>query len=324
MKKLFLTLSVSFLTMLIISCGESAETISEKETANIEITEETATINGVNHFIRKMGKGEPMLVLHGGPGLFHDYLIPHFKKLAANYQVIFYDQRGCGKTDFPADTSTISMDNYIEDVEGIRKYLKLDKVILVGHSFGAILAVNYAKKYSSNISKLILVSPGPATSEYFDQSFNNMQSKRKDEDTKALIETMMSEEFSKRDPVAFKKTVLLGDKVNLIDQEKIEDLYAPMNFDTNNSQKMLLVNSIMEKTFFDYDLTEGIDAISTPTLVVIGDLDNVPFASAQLIVESIKGARLEVIKKSCHYPFYETPKKFNKVIDNFLNPEYQY
>ncbi|MCO6500310.1 MAG: alpha/beta fold hydrolase [Vicingus serpentipes] len=322
MKKLFFILLISCSTILLYNCGDSSQNSTEE--AVIEITEETANINGVDHFIQKMGSGEPLLVLHGGPGLFHDYLVPHFKKLAADYQVIFYDQRGCGKTAFPTDTATISMSNYVEDVEGIRKHLKLEKVILLGHSFGAILAVNYAKKYSPNISKLILVSPGPATSQFYDQAFNNMQSKRKSEDTKALIEAMMSDGFSKRESATFKKTILLGDKVNLANQEKIEELYAPMNFDNNNAQNMLLVNSIMEKNFFDYDLTEGIETVTPPTMVIIGDLDNVPFASAQLIVENIKGAKLEVIKKTCHYPFYEDPKEFNRIVTDFLNPEYQY
>jgi len=310
-------------SILLYNCNNSSQK-NEEETDNIEITEEIANINGVDHFIQKMGTGDPLLVLHGGPGLFHDYLVPYFKELAKEYQVIFYDQRGCGKTAFPVDTSTINISNYVEDVEGIRKHLKLGKIILLGHSFGSILAVDYAKKYTNHISKLILVSPAPATSEFFDITFNNMQSKRKEEDTKALIEAMMSDGFSKRDPEVFKKTVLLQDKVNLVDQEKIGELYDSMIFDKKNAQNMLLVSSIMEKNFFNYNLTEGIETINTPTLVVIGDLDNVPFASTQLIVENIKGAKLEVIKKSCHYPFYETPKEFNSIINDFLNPEYQY
>jgi proline iminopeptidase len=326
MKKLFFNILIISSILLIYSCGNSSETSSDGGDENrqeipVEITDETVNINGVDHFIKKMGKGEPIIVLHGGPGLFHDYLVPHFKKLAADYQIIFYDQRGCGKTPFPSDTSSIKLESYIDDLEGIRKHLKIEKLNLLGHSWGGILAVSYGKKYPNNLSKIILVSPGPATSEYFDETFNNMQAKRSDEDTKALIQSMMSKEFEKRDPKIFKRTVELNDKVNLVDQESVDELYEPITFNKENANNLLLVSSMMEKNFFDYDLTDGIDVIKCPTLVIIGDLDNVPFSSAQLITESIEKAQLEVIKKCCHYPFFESPKEFNKIVRGFLKAE---
>ena len=79
----------------------------------------------------------------------------------------------------------------------------------------------------------------------------------------------------------------------------------------------------MEKNFFDYDLTTGAEVIKCPTLILIGDLDNVPFLSAQTLSESIDNSRLEVIKNACHYPFFETPKEFNAIVFDFFSPEYQ-
>ena len=326
MKNIFNSLLIISFTLVLYSCGgtstteNSSEDISEK---TLKTTEETININGVDHYIKKIGEGDPLLVLHGGPGLFHDYLIPHFEKLASKYQVIFYDQRGCGRTLFPSDTSSITLSAYIEDLEAIRNHLEIEKLSLIGHSWGGILAVSYGKKYPNNLEKLMLISPGPATSAYYDETFNNMQGKRTDEDTKGLIQAMMSKEFEDRDPTIFKKTVLLNDKVNLAKQETVEQLYSPVTFTKETANNLLLVSSMMEKNFFDYDLTIGIDAIKCPTIVIIGDLDNVPFLSAQMLTESLDNARLEVIKSACHYPFFETPKEFNKIMFDFLDPEYQ-
>ena len=205
MKKVFFSLFLFSSVFVLTNCGntENNEEVKNEE-INIEKTQETIDINGVQHFIEKMGEGEPLLVLHGGPGLFHDYLVPHFESLAADYQIIFYDQRGCGRTDFPKDTSTINIENYIEDLEAIRKHLKLEKLNLVGHSWGALLAMNYAKKYPKNLNRLVLISPAPGNSDYFDQTFSNMQHKRTEEDTKELVQTMMSNEFEKRDKEVFK------------------------------------------------------------------------------------------------------------------------
>jgi len=306
------------------NCGNSN---NQKEIINeelkIESSQETVQINGVNHFIKKIGNGEPLLVLHGGPGSFHDYLIPHFKRLAKTYQIIFYDQRGCGKTEFPQDTMSIKLENYIEDLEGIRNHLKIDKLNLVGHSWGALLAMNYGKKYTENLKRLILISPAPANSDYFDQTFINMQKKRSEEDTKELVETMMSSEFEKRETNTFKKAILLLNKVNLVDQETISKLYDSVNFNINSANNLMLVNSLLERTYINFNTIEGLKSIQCPTLIIVGDMDNVPFNSIQLIQENITGSKLEVIRKSCHYPFFESPKVFYSKIKNFLDPEYE-
>lgn len=301
----------------------SADSISEQTTSNLDVVEENVEINGVKHFIKKIGKGEPIVVLHGGPGLFHNYLVAHFEKLAEKYQIIFYDQRGCGKTDFPKDTTSITIQNFVEDLEAIRVHLKIEKMNLAGHSWGAILAINYAKLFPNNLNKLILISPAPANTEYFDQMFKNMQNKRKDDDIKEMVKIMSSKDFDDRKPEAVLAAIKIGDKVNLADQTKIDALYSSMTFTAASANNMLLVNSIMEKNFFNYNITEGMDSITCPTLIILGDLDNVPFASAQLLQDNIQNARLEVLQHAAHYPFFEAQKEFNAAIKNFINPEYE-
>lgn len=332
MKKV-LYLSTLILSIFLYSCGgsENTENTTNKNNegdsttkVNLKISEETVEINGVEHYIKKMGEGEPILVIHGGPGIFHNYLVPHFETLAQNYQVIFYDQRACGKTEFPKDTSSINIDTYIEDLEGIRSHLKIDKLNLLGHSWGALVAMKYGIKNPEKLNKLILVSPAPSNSEYFDQTFANMQKKRKGEDTKELIETMMSKEFENRDTEAFRKVILLGDKTNLVDQSKVDELYKPMKFSKDQANSLLIVSSLLERTYFNFDLTnEGIENIDCPTIILLGDLDNVPFNSNQAIQEKMPNCQLKVFKKCCHYPFFEVPNEFNIAVKDFLNPSYE-
>lgn len=330
MKKVFFTTLI--LSLLMLSCGtpesensnnSNTETQTESEII-FETTQEVVEINGVNHFIEKMGSGEPILVLHGGPGISHDYLVPHFQTLAKNYEIIFYDQRACGKTEFPSDTTSINIDTYVDDLEAIRNHLKIERLNLLGHSWGALLALKYGIKHPENLSKLMLVSPAPSNSDYFDKTFANMQQKRSDEDTKVLIQTMMSKEFENRQEEAFRKVILLGDKTNLADQSEIEELYKPMTFDAEAANSLLIVSSLLERTFFNFDITnEGLDKITCPTIIIIGDLDNVPFSSNQAIQDNMQDCQLKVIKKCGHYPFFESPKEFNYTINDFLNPDYE-
>jgi proline iminopeptidase len=315
----------AIIVVLLSACGGDTKQDNSTENTKTDIAtiEENVSINGVSHYIKKMGTGEPIIVLHGGPGLFHNYLTPHFEKLAEKYQIIFYDQRGCGKTDFPKDTTSINVDQYVEDLEAIRNHLKIEKLILAGHSFGAILAINYGKKYPDNLKNLILISPAPANSEYFDQMFRNMQNKRTDEDIKNLVKVMSSKDFDKRKPETVLEAIKIGDKVNLADQSKIDELYAPMVFTEQSANNMLTVNSIMEKNFFNYNVAENMTNIACPTLIILGDLDNVPFASSQLLQDNLPNARLEVLQHAAHYPFFEAQKEFNASVKNFLNPEYE-
>lgn len=321
-------LKFCFATLVIIgaqSCKNDTATTetTEQVTPKLEITEETVDINGVSHYIKKMGQGEPLVILHGGPGLFHNYLVSSFEKLAEQYQIIFYDQRGSGKTAFPTDTTSITVENFVSDLEAIRQHLKIEKLNLAGHSWGAILAINYAKQFPNNLKNLVLIAPAPANSEYFDQMFKNMQNKRKDEDIKEMVKVMSSKDFDDRNPETVLKAIKIGDKVNLADQSKIDELYADMTFSAASANNMLLVNSIMEKNFFNYNITENMSLITCPTLIILGDLDNVPFASAQLLQENLQNARLEVLKSAGHYPFFEAQKDFNFAIEGFLNPEYE-
>jgi len=321
-------LKICFATLVIIgaqSCKNDTATTetTEQVTPKLEITEETVDINGVSHYIKKMGQGEPLVILHGGPGLFHNYLVNSFEKLAEQYQIIFYDQRGCGKTAFPKDTASITVENFVADLEAIRQHLKIEKMNLAGHSWGAILAINYAKQFPNNLNKLVLIAPAPANTEYFDQMFRNMQNKRKDDDIKEMVKVMSSKDFDDRNPEAVLKAIKIGDKVNLADQSKIDELYANMTFTAASANNMLLVNSIMEKNFFNYNITENMNLIACPTLIVLGDLDNVPFASAQLLQDNLQNARLEVLKSASHYPFFEAQKDFNFAIESFITPEYE-
>jgi len=302
-------------SLILLGCGN---TPTNKE-GDSDLIEEVVNINGVDHFIKKIGKGDPLVVIHGGPGLFHNYLTPHFKELSQKYQIVFYDQRGCGKTEFPKDTSTISINNFVADLESIRNHLKIDKLNLVSHSWGTLIAVNYGKTYPQNLNKLILVSPAPATTDFFNETFNNMQKKRKEEDTKELVKLMMSKEFEKRDGETFKKAVSLGDKVNLSTPSRVTDLYEPMFFDKTTANHLLLVNSMMEQAFFDFDISTGLEVLTCPTLIIYGSLDNVPLASAQYIQNNIKNSKLSIIKNTCHYPFFESPVEFNAAVNDFLN-----
>jgi proline iminopeptidase len=116
--------------------------------------------------VNEFGSGKPVVMLAGGPGMTATYLEGVYKNLPG-YRVIVPDQRGTGKSLLPKiDATTISISKYVEDVEALRVYLKLPQIVLVGHSWGGMLAMAYTAKHPDKVAHLIVLSSGSAVKDY--------------------------------------------------------------------------------------------------------------------------------------------------------------
>jgi proline iminopeptidase len=98
-----------------------------------------------------------VLALHGGPGGSHTYLSPIAGLTAYGYRIVFFDQLGCGRSDRPSDTSLFTLEHNVEEVEGIRRGLRLGRVHLLGSSYGGLLALAYALRYQRHLRSLVTV-----------------------------------------------------------------------------------------------------------------------------------------------------------------------
>jgi len=133
------------------------------------------TVNGVAHYYRIMGEGEPFIFLHGGPGMWHDELVPFFLDFAHSYQSIFYDQRGNGKSLLETiDETTFTTELLIEDLEALCQALGLSQLNIIGHSWGGLLGMYYTSKYPQHVKRLILVDAAPVNTELLIKSYENL------------------------------------------------------------------------------------------------------------------------------------------------------
>ena len=132
--------------------------------------------NGVMIYYVALGRGEPLLIVHGGPGASHDYFLPYLLPLARHNRLMFIDERGSGRSQKLEDPSGYTVENMVEDVEAVRIALHLGKITLLGHSYGGALAQAYALKYQKNLTHLILASTWSSTKE-LNQVFMRMKQK---------------------------------------------------------------------------------------------------------------------------------------------------
>jgi len=132
-------------------------------------TETTVELNGVRLYTRRVGHGPPVVVLHGGPGAHHDYLLPQYDHLAEGGRaLLYYDQRGGGRSPVPREVP-VGWREHVADLEALRGHWELDRLTVLGYSWGGLLALLYALEHPDRIARLALVSSAPVTAAWRDE-----------------------------------------------------------------------------------------------------------------------------------------------------------
>ena len=118
---------------------------------------------GAQLYYRDVGTGQPIVVLHGGPDFDHSYLVPELDGLAASFRLIYYDQRGRGRSADGVQPDDITVQSEVADLDAVRHHFELESVAVLGHSWGAVIAMEYATRRPDRVSHLVLLNPAPAS-----------------------------------------------------------------------------------------------------------------------------------------------------------------
>jgi len=283
----------------------------------LHIEEGTKKVNGVDLYYKAMGEGEPIVILHGGPGLNHTYLLPQMAKLADDFKLIFFDQRACGASSGDVDPSSMTLENFVKDVEGIRSAFNLNKMNLIGHSWGGLLALFYAIQYPDNLKSLILMNPAAATSEFWKTLVAKINSKRTPTDSLALAQLSASEGFKNMKPDALQKYFKISYRAFFYNQSLGDSLNLKVNEKT--AMNIFSVNSLLHKnTLSNYDIHDKLSIINCPSLIIHGDSDPIQLEYIKRINESIRNSHFVLLEKCGHFPYIESKEKLFNVIKDFL------
>lgn len=277
-------------------------------------------INGTKLYYKTIGKGEPILIIHGGPGLNHNYLLPHLSTLAGNYQLLFYDQRACGKSSLNVDSSSITIDNFVKDIDEIRQSFGIKKLNLMAHSWGGLLALKYAIKYPDKVKSLILISSiGASTS--INSTANQILAKRfTKEDSIKRMDIIKTEYFQKRDPKTIEALMKIGFKHQFYNPSFIDSLNLALNKNYVKTSRLL---QYLIKDLMSYDFQSDLKQINSSTLLIYGDYDPLTETAGQRIHQSIEKSQFKIIEDCGHFPFIEKPESFNEIVTTFMNDNKQ-
>jgi len=294
--------------------------MDNKDVATPKADEGYVEVSGSKIFYRSFEPVEcrgAVICVHGGPGATHDYLLPLRKVTNWGYRAVFYDMSGCGKSQ-QVEASTFTIELCVEELEGLRRALRLGVIHLFGHSLGGAVALAYAMKHREALASLIVCS-GFASTPQVAYAMGQLKSElplglqlalKRSEETgnytdrnyRAAIRELVRRHYSRG---------LKGDEKehNFTLEHMNRDLYrsgwGPNDF-------------VITGTMKDWDITKSLNQLQVPCLITVGKYDEIPLALAENMHREIAGSKLVVFGSSSHLAMWEESERFLQTLVDFL------
>ncbi|MFV8225503.1 proline iminopeptidase-family hydrolase [Christiangramia aquimixticola] len=304
----FLIISIM---LCLVSCADKEKTLKPAE-GKIEVT-------GGEVWYRINGRGNktPILLLHGGPGS-SSYGFEPVKKLSNERPIVFYDQLGSGRSARITDTTLMTVERYIEEVEQVKKELDLEKVYLYGQSWGTALSLEYYLKYPDHVKGIIFSSP------YF-------STKRWIKDANELVKTL---------PDSFQQVIRRNEKNKTFDNQEYKDAVslfyskflrrkertaaqkdtAGKYFGTNVYEYMWGPSEFTATgTLLNYDRIDQLSKVEVPVLFLTGEYDEARPETVKYYQDLVPNARFVEISNSGHATLNDNPSEALEAVRSFLD-----
>jgi len=261
-------------------------------------------VNGVEIYCDVVGRGTPLLLMHGGPGLDHTTFRPWLDPLADGCRMIYYDHRGNGRSSRPDSWQGIGHDTWAADADALRHRLGCDRIVVLGHSYGGYLALEYALRYPDRVHGLVLCS---TAGRYLPSDRMLRRADRLGSPQQAgCLRTALAEGIADDERYAAVFATLLPLYFHRPDPEVVQRIVATTRFSA------AALNHAFAECYPSFDVLSDVVRLEVPTLVLAGRHDWVFAAedSAVPLHAAIPGARLVIFEESGHYPFIEQRDAF--------------
>lgn len=260
--------------------------------------------------------GKPrMLIVHGGPGADHRYLLPQMLHLARDNEMYLYDQRGGGKSRV-SDETPVTWQTHVEDMATVIRELGLEPLTLVGYSFGGLLSLLYALDATANTHlpqprRMLLIDPAPVNRAYRSEFEAEFSRRLKSDAVEELRAQLNASGLRDRDPDAYRQRAF---------EVSVSAYFADPN-DARELTPFRVISRVQQsvwESLGNYDLLPRLSSIKYPTLIVHGRDDPIPVASS-IEAAKVMGAELTLLDDCGHVPYVEQPDKLFRALETFLS-----
>jgi proline iminopeptidase len=280
-------------------------------------------VPGAHLYFREVGDGPPLVLLHGGPDFNHNYLLPEMDRLSSAFRLIYYDQRGRGRSSGGVDPEDVTIDSEVDDLDRLRRYFDLGTIAVLGHSWGGILAMEFATRHPDRVSHLILMNPAPASHADL-LRFRNQRQIAEESSLARMDVISRTPGYAQADieTEAEYYRIHYGATVRRSDQLESIVRRLRMDFTPEDILKARAIEQrLYEQTWFaeGYDLIPRLRELTTPTLVMHGADDFVPLECARNVADAMTASRLVVFKDCGHFAYVESPAEVHRAIVEFVS-----
>lgn len=279
------------------------------------------TSNGVRLFYRLLGsEPDTVVVIHGGPGLTMDYFLEDLSPLAAHHTLLFYDQRGTGRSTLVSDSASLDAQRFVDDLEAIRNHFGLQRLTLMGHSWGSGLVALYAMKYPENLNKLIIIGALPLQQHQLTDAFQRLEASRDSSTLRRMRELRAARLADPGNAAVCQEYYVLWFEKFFGDRSAATHSKGDFCAGTLESRrnKMSSVDRFTMASLGRWDWRTSLSQVQAPTLVIHGTMDPLPLEGAQAWAEILPNGQLLPFEGVGHFPYLEVPVRFFEAVNQFL------
>lgn len=255
-----------------------------------------------------------MVVLHGGPGAHHDYLLPQMLRLEAAGPLLFYDQRGGGRSRMDS-REPVTWQTHVSDLAALIREFDVTPLTVVGYSWGGLLALFYAIEAANRDlpvpDRMVLIDPAPISRAYRDAYDREYARRQGGGEILAMREQLAASGLREEDPAAYRQRAF---------ELSVAGYFADPSaaVDLTPFRVIGRVQQSVWDSLGDYDLTPGLARVTAPTLIVHGRQDPIPLASSEAAARALPDATLVILEHSGHVPYVEQPDALFAAVEEFL------
>ena len=279
-------------------------------------------------YSREIGFGPPILVLHGGPDFDSGYLLPDLDRWADAFRLIYYNQRGRGRSADGVLPDDVSLESDVDDIERVKQYFRLESPTLLGHSWGVVLALEYALRHPKGVSRMVLMNPAPVSASDL-ALFRNSYVQQLGADMDEQRRIVSGNAYKEGDPEAVAARYRIHFRHALTRSEDYERLMDRMRsgFIRQRKEGIVKARAVEDRLMRDtwqqsgYDLLPKLHTLNIPTLVILGKDDFIPGEIAGHIARAIPNCQLVKLKHCGHFVFMECAEDVRRAVNGFFSTD---
>lgn len=276
---------------------------------------------GVQLFYRLVGAGrDTLVVIHGGPGLTMDYLAADLEPLAARHALLFYDQRGTGRSSLVRDSAALDAHRFADDLEALRLHFRMERLAMLGHSWGAGVTALYAIRHPERVGRLLVVGGLPLSLAGLVRTFEELDAGRDSVSRRRMHEWREARLADPGDVAACRAYYVLWFGPFYSDTAAANRSKGDFCAGTPESRRNKIegVDRFTLASLGEYDWRTALGGVEAPVLVIHGSEDVIPVEYAREWAAAVPDGRLLLLDGIGHFSYVEAPERFFAAVDAFL------